>query len=314
MFMGINIEDPEIANLVKWVVRITAGIIILAIINFVIDLVLGQFYNVLGLIISFSIAACGYYGAKKRDKQLLCCFCGWNLTFAIMSILSTIVAVFNLFYLAQFVDCKQWKDTAFTIETATCLCCKSEEAMQNPDEHQLREYLEAGECAELDLGKTECNKEEVKLTIHIFVVLIVISIILQCFAFSYGKKLHNMEYFDVRAQTVQEPVMAQAVVSQPVVATQAFPPFPSATPTMAVVAEIPTVGYGGANENIPTAVAVAVSDEGEGAGAGGSEGSTTPSSPSSPSSSAVAAVGAAAAAAAVPSAALAAQDNKRVNL
>ena len=71
MFLGLQIEDPEIAVLVKKIVRITMCIIVLAIVNFVMDIILGNVYNILGLIVYLSIAACGYYGAKRRDKQLL---------------------------------------------------------------------------------------------------------------------------------------------------------------------------------------------------------------------------------------------------
>jgi hypothetical protein len=236
MFMGISIEDPEIAKLVKVIVRITACIILLAITNFVIDLVMGRFYNVLGLIVSFSIAACGYYGAKRNDKQLLCCFCGWNLTFAIMSALSVVVAIFNLMFLAQFFDCRPMSDISAKAMSVfdprseypvtMCLCCQSEVAMSDASGSNaslvlLIDHKATGECQQLDLGRaTECDKEEVRTTIHVFVVLMVVSIVLQCCAFQKGKTLHNKEYFDRSAQTIQEPVMAEAVISQPVVAAE----------------------------------------------------------------------------------------------
>merc|ERR1711871_1744647 len=131
-------------------------IIVLAIVNFVMDIILGNVYNILGLIVYLSIAACGYYGAKRRDKQLLCCFCGWNLTFSILYSMSIIVAILNLIYLAKYDVCKPIVVSAGSTVRESCMCCRSDVTEEELANATLSAATIFSACKEIDLGK-DCD-------------------------------------------------------------------------------------------------------------------------------------------------------------
>jgi hypothetical protein len=82
---GVSIEDPAVAAKVKRVMTIAVACLSMGVIYN-----LGQLVNgapvmsaLIGLAFVWMIPACGYFGAKQKDKNLLCCFWGCNLCNAI---------------------------------------------------------------------------------------------------------------------------------------------------------------------------------------------------------------------------------------
>lgn len=82
---GVSIEDPAVAAKVKRVMTIAVACLSMGVIYN-----LGQAANgapamsaLMGIAFVWMVPACGYCGAKKKDKNLLCCFWGCNLCNAI---------------------------------------------------------------------------------------------------------------------------------------------------------------------------------------------------------------------------------------
>eukprot|EP00658_Telonema_sp_P-2_P080343 TRINITY_DN797_c0_g1_i6.p1 TRINITY_DN797_c0_g1~~TRINITY_DN797_c0_g1_i6.p1 ORF type:complete len:238 (+),score=66.95 TRINITY_DN797_c0_g1_i6:156-869(+) len=91
MVFGMSFEDPELAALVRKVLRISmlgaAFVVVSKIIQWETMKAVGNFEGsstsvadlVLSIMIGLLVPACGYFGAQKKDKSLLNCFYGWSL-------------------------------------------------------------------------------------------------------------------------------------------------------------------------------------------------------------------------------------------
>lgn len=96
---GIPVEDTELLKAVRRVVVLSAAGAALYICHFVADLLRGRYQarNAIGLwsamsslLLELSVPACGYYGALRSNRQLMCCFCGCNLFIALVTLMTLI--------------------------------------------------------------------------------------------------------------------------------------------------------------------------------------------------------------------------------
>lgn len=96
--IGIPVANPTTANLVRNVVRVASAMTIFLISqNVVLALLSDESTDLFNVVVSTFIAllipACGYYGAKQRDRSLVCCFCGcscFNAVFVCWMLISYI--------------------------------------------------------------------------------------------------------------------------------------------------------------------------------------------------------------------------------
>jgi len=91
MVFGLSFEDPEVAALVRKVLRISMVGALFVVVNKVVRWETlkntddGHEHNtniydlIISIMIGLLVPACGYFGAKKKDKNLLGCFYGWSL-------------------------------------------------------------------------------------------------------------------------------------------------------------------------------------------------------------------------------------------
>ena len=100
---GIEIDDIEVAELVKKVLYVSGACFILISLNEIWRTVNAILYSqrlwlslivlVLSCGISLSIPACGWFGANSKNKGLICCFCSWSGVCAFLLFLSLIASI-----------------------------------------------------------------------------------------------------------------------------------------------------------------------------------------------------------------------------
>lgn len=93
--LGIPVQNSNTAVVARQVVRVAIAMTIFVIIqNIGIVLVqnnsAGMFNSLLNTFIALLIPACGYFGAKQRDRSLMCCFCGCSAFNAVFLVWMTI--------------------------------------------------------------------------------------------------------------------------------------------------------------------------------------------------------------------------------
>lgn len=83
-FYGLNFRDAEIAWLTKKVVLLASIAAAVAFINQIWGLAASAFFPFLlvvalfNMLLALAVPFCGWQGAKKNDKNMICCFCGCN--------------------------------------------------------------------------------------------------------------------------------------------------------------------------------------------------------------------------------------------
>lgn len=119
------VEDPQVQGLIGKVVCLSGFLLLLAFIAFIYDLVQKQYAGVLNLVIPVAILCCGYFGAKQRNRNLLCCYCGWSMVIAVIMCIAAIACIAGYFLLKDFLggytDCTPTTNQNGAIE---CACCK----------------------------------------------------------------------------------------------------------------------------------------------------------------------------------------------
>lgn len=98
---GIAVDDPASAGLVRRVMTVASVMATVTLINIIISLADGGILNVLVGMCILAIPACGYYGAKQRNHNLLQWFWMCNACCACLSVFGIIVAA----YVIVNIDC-----------------------------------------------------------------------------------------------------------------------------------------------------------------------------------------------------------------
>mmetsp|Transcript_116445 Transcript_116445/g.290804 ORF Transcript_116445/g.290804 Transcript_116445/m.290804 type:complete len:251 (+) Transcript_116445:86-838(+) len=76
MRLGLNVVDERMTKLVENVILVSILILIVNLIS-----VFLSPKNVYQLCAACAVPACGYFGAKQNNKDLMMCFCGWNFCY-----------------------------------------------------------------------------------------------------------------------------------------------------------------------------------------------------------------------------------------
>ncbi|EER06649.1 hypothetical protein Pmar_PMAR024214, partial [Perkinsus marinus ATCC 50983] len=93
---GLNVSGPEMAMLVKKVISLSIATAVVVIITTILGDVLfhyvssGTFFSV---VVGLLVPACGYYGAKNNDRNLIGMFCACGLCGAIWAVLQIVSGV-----------------------------------------------------------------------------------------------------------------------------------------------------------------------------------------------------------------------------
>lgn len=126
------------------------------------------------------VPCCGYFGAKKSDKNLTCCFCGCNC----------LAGCGNIFFMAVLL--LAWKGLRWMVDN-----CEPGHSSQDQCSRIEWETM----CPGLDPGYTaqECWRfmqdtavPDVKTAFFLFLVFCIPSVTCQCLSFVWGKELYDV--------------------------------------------------------------------------------------------------------------------------
>jgi hypothetical protein len=110
---GLRIGNPRLATRTRRVLVVAVVSMIAIIIGRGFDFFKaggasgGPLFLIFNLAVGLLIPCCGYFGAKKSDQNLTCCYCGCNFLGAclgIFQIVSLAIAVQGLQYLAEYCE------------------------------------------------------------------------------------------------------------------------------------------------------------------------------------------------------------------
>uniref|UniRef100_A0A7S1RYL9 Uncharacterized protein n=1 Tax=Alexandrium catenella TaxID=2925 RepID=A0A7S1RYL9_ALECA len=183
---GLNIPDPRLAKLTKRVLCIVIFTSVVAVVNSLWNYIAGQtgngtrvspFMVLLSLGIALLVPCCGYFGAKKNDRNLTGWFCGCNFLggcLGIFSLVMSFVGLQGLHFLVDNCTPETRHDHCPSPDQWTSLC---------PD---MSAYT-AQECYD-HLQGAMANLDR---TLHLSVITSVPTVALQCLSFVWGKRLHD---------------------------------------------------------------------------------------------------------------------------
>lgn len=94
IFMGIPIEDPTLAPIIKRVMFLSAISAMLIIIDGIVSLAAtGNVWFIFLGMFMLLIPACGYCGAKNKSRDYMCCFCGWSFACFVITFINVVVVI-----------------------------------------------------------------------------------------------------------------------------------------------------------------------------------------------------------------------------
>mmetsp|Transcript_97232 Transcript_97232/g.187437 ORF Transcript_97232/g.187437 Transcript_97232/m.187437 type:complete len:231 (-) Transcript_97232:122-814(-) len=209
---GLEIQDARLASLTRRVLVLATISATIVIAKTVWELVYNQgtpaVASVIAAILGLAVPACGYFGAKKSDQNLTCCFCGCNFLGSCGQLL-TLCSSWALYKFAAYVvdHCDPGKkdpnDDSCKLNWKQIFCQK------NPDWSDQHCY-----------NFVEDQERALKTAVMTATLISIPLILLQCLSFCWGKKLYDvLKAGDVihvpPSQFVTRPVMAQPVMAQP---------------------------------------------------------------------------------------------------
>jgi len=234
--------------------------VFLAIITAIQDLSSGNRTDSFGwLLLSLAMPYCGYYGAKNRDRNMLCMFYSVNLVLSIMYILSILVM---LMILSMVPDAIKMCDKCHSLVpgtpeyATTCTSCSNRHMQCGPEldaaTHHRTDSLGQSETT-LETDEVEnrhpqsaCdaweNLNNNRAMMYTQMLTCVCQLILACAAFQHGRRLASHSYFidggGSRDMGRQPPIAVTRVQTQPQV-LQA-----SVVPSALEAAAVPTLAPG----------------------------------------------------------------------
>ncbi|CAK0818717.1 unnamed protein product [Prorocentrum cordatum] len=221
---GLQIHDPHMARLTRRVLLVSIVSGVLAVFNAIRSSGGEPAYATLfGIFFALLVPACGYFGAKRSDETLTCCFCGCNLlsaVFQIIALVGTYLAAKSLEYLAE--SCKSIQSSSCEPqirEQFEAICKQKGQSFNN---HDCYNYIEKTVVPNLNSILTS------------LVIIAVPTILLYCMGFCWGNQLYRKikeGHVVVPLPEAAAPMTVRAVQPLPAAQTAAqFPVQPSAPP------------------------------------------------------------------------------------
>jgi len=92
--MGIPIDDPALAPIIKQVMILSGASALLILFDGIVSLIAtGDGWFLFVGLCTLLIPACGYCGAKKKSRDFMCCFCGWSAACFVLTFINLIIIV-----------------------------------------------------------------------------------------------------------------------------------------------------------------------------------------------------------------------------
>lgn len=234
---GFPVEDDEIAPVVRKVLQLSFAAGILVVVSQIAKYETRKAENfqqngrdddvgslIMNIMIGLMVPACGYFGAKDRNRSLLSCFYGWSICQAICSMM-TVLVVGSIVMNGGAVTVQEYE--------------KNGQGSANPDGVHIRE-----------------STVHVPMSVAVTAFLVaLVTVVLSCLQFYYGGRLLESDYFHGNHDLAHAPVFetrvvpahqvggpqhatggiagivpGQPVVGQPFTGTQVVPPPPGGAP------------------------------------------------------------------------------------
>lgn len=193
---GIPIQNDATAKLTRRVLNVSIAMALIALATFIVDIATGR-YTGIGFLIAVGIPACGYFGAKRKDRGLLSWFWACNLMCVVLFVISAIV-LFGV-----------------TLPALDCLC--SQECRQDND-------IASDDPEDKEDIDDVCGRQDELRQLYLvgFGIGLVMAI-LQCAGVVYGRELAQHSYFvsnhaaapGTAFVPTAQPVQVQAQRAQP---------------------------------------------------------------------------------------------------
>jgi len=200
---GLDIHDAQIASL-------TRRVLVLAIISALIVIARFAWHalafqsgsllpDVIAVFLGLLVPCAGYYGAKRNDENLTCCFCCCNFFGGCCSLFN-IFSAWGLYEVVAFIvhhcDPSHPDPDACTMDWQSLFCKEKLYTPQQCFQHVDDLYLAGGH------------------TLILYTVISIPTILLQCLSFCWGKRLYNAIKAGIvihapPSQFTTQPIMAQ---------------------------------------------------------------------------------------------------------
>jgi hypothetical protein len=194
--------ESRFATLMIRVMKITALMMIVNLIQFIVEFLSGSLDAVMNLIVPLSVVYCGYVGAKQRNKPLLCCFCGCSLALGILGLMVVIALIVSFFSLGNYTSCHRGMgiDPQGSEPKPICVC------VDTHNNTKELPYLASDQFEE------DCDLGQAKSSLYIYFVFMLIMVVLDFCAFYFGKALHDQPYFSVESDIEQHMAIGMHVI------------------------------------------------------------------------------------------------------
>jgi hypothetical protein len=205
-------QEREVLELTRKVTNLALIFVFLAVVSCMQEMQQGRTTDALWwLMVSLAMPYCGYYGAKNKDRNLLCMFYSINLAIAIMYVLTVLL----IFVFIQAIDpavqeCHDHQSEGTFEEDVRLADPEADQSNGRGGGANEGQQMNQQQCDYWETAQTH------KADMYMQVIIYSCQIFLNCSAFSNGKRLATLPYFGaaVGAERYGDPVAERAAQRQ----------------------------------------------------------------------------------------------------
>lgn len=205
-------QEREVLELTRKVTNLALIFVFLAVVSCMQEMQQGRTTDALWwLMVSLAMPYCGYYGAKNKDRNLLCMFYSINLAIAIMYVLTVLL----IFVFIQAIDpavqeCHDHQSEGTFEEDVRLADPEADQSNDRGGGANEGQQMNQQQCDYWETAQTH------KADMYMQVIIYSCQIFLNCSAFSNGKRLATLPYFGaaVGAERYGDPVAERAAQRQ----------------------------------------------------------------------------------------------------
>ena len=183
-------QEREVAELTRKVVNLSCIFVFLALVSCLQDVQRGRMADALWwLVVSLAMPYCGYYGAKNKDRNLLCMFYSINLAIAIMYILVVLLIFVFIQAIGPAVqECHEHRPEGIFEEDVRLDDPEAEQGVGNDDAAPEGQPMTEEQCEYWTSAQSH--------TVDLYIQIVIYScqIFLNWSAFSNGKRLATLPH------------------------------------------------------------------------------------------------------------------------
>jgi hypothetical protein len=205
-------QEREVLELTRKVTNLALIFVFLAVVSCMQEMQQGRTTDALWwLMVSLAMPYCGYYGAKNKDRNLLCMFYSINLAIAIMYVLTVLL----IFVFIQAIDpavqeCHDHQSEGTFEEDVRLADPEADQSNGRGGGANEGQQMNQQQCDYWETAQTH------KADMYMQVIIYSCQIFLNCSAFSNGKRLATLPYFGaaVGAERYGDPYRSATVAER----------------------------------------------------------------------------------------------------